>query len=63
MRGLLLLYGECFRDGHHKSRKTDTPTSYLPQKEASLSHVAFCDVMKKKRCEHGCVDTYLSYKI
>lgn len=48
MRGLLLLYGECFRDGHHKSRKTDTPTSYLPQKEASLSHVAFCDVMKKK---------------
>lgn len=48
MKGLLLLYGECFRDGHHKSRLTDTPTSYLPQKEASLSHVAFCDEMKKK---------------
>ena len=48
MKGLLLLYGECFRDGHHQSRVTDTPTSYLPQKEASLSHVAFCDAMKKK---------------
>jgi hypothetical protein len=48
MKGLLLLYGECFRDGHHQSRKTDTPTSYLPQKEASLSHIAFCDAMKKK---------------
>jgi hypothetical protein len=48
MKGLLLLYGECFRDGHHNSGVTDTPTSYLPQKEASLSHVAFCDAMKKK---------------
>jgi hypothetical protein len=48
MKGLLLLYGECFRDGHHQSRVTDTPTSYLPQKEASLSHVAFCDAMKQK---------------
>ena len=48
MKGLLLLYGECFRDGHHGSRITTTPTSYLPQKEASLSHVAFCDAMKKK---------------
>ena len=48
MKGLLLLYGECFRDGHHNSRVTDTPTSYLPQKEASLSHTTFCDAMKKK---------------
>jgi len=48
MKGLLLLYGECFRDGHHKSRITDTVTSYLPQKEASLSHIAFCDTMKQK---------------
>ena len=48
MKGLLLLYGECFRDGHHQSRVTDTPTSYLPQKEASLSHTTFCDAMKKK---------------
>jgi hypothetical protein len=48
MKGLLLLYGECFRDGHHKSRVTDTVTSYLPQQEASLSHVAFCDAMKQK---------------
>jgi hypothetical protein len=48
MKGLLLLYGECFREGINGSRVTDTPTSYLPQKEASLSHTAFCDTMKKK---------------
>jgi len=48
MKGLLLLYGECFRDGHHKSRVTDTETSYLPQKEASLSHNEFCNRMKQK---------------
>ena len=48
MKGLLLLYGECFREGNIGSRLTDTPTSYLLQKEASLSHVAFCDAMKKK---------------
>ena len=48
MKGLLLLYGECFREGINGSRLTDTPTSYLSQKEASLSHVVFCDAMKKK---------------
>lgn len=48
MKGLLLLYGECFRDGHSTSRITDTVTSYLPQKDASLSHVVFCDTMKEK---------------
>jgi hypothetical protein len=48
MKGLLLLYGECFRNGHHQSRVKDTHTSYLPQKEASLSHNAFCGAMKQK---------------
>ncbi len=48
MKGLLFLYGECFREGGQNSRVTDSVTSYLPQKEASLSHVAFCDEMKKK---------------
>ena len=48
MKGLLLLYGECFREGFNQSRLTDTPTSYLTQKEASMSHVAFCNVMKEK---------------
>jgi len=48
MKGLLFLYGECFREGMNGSRLTDSPTSYLPQKEASLSHIAFCDEMKRK---------------
>jgi len=48
MKGLLLLYGECFREGFNGSRVTDTPTSYLSQKDASLSHVLFCDEMKQK---------------
>ena len=48
MKGLLLLYGECFREGFNGERITDTPTSYLSQKDASLSHIAFCDEMKQK---------------
>ena len=48
MKGLLLLYGECFREGPSHSRITDSANSYFLQKEASLSHIAFCDEMKKK---------------
>lgn len=47
MHGLLLLFGESFRDGEHQSRKRDTKKSFLPQKNASESHNRFCDYIMK----------------
>ena len=41
MKGLLFLYGESFRDGKQNSRLKDTRASFIPQQNASLSHLAF----------------------
>jgi len=48
MKGLLFLYGDCFREGMNQTTLSNTPASYSNQKEASLSHMEFCDEMKKK---------------
>jgi hypothetical protein len=48
MKGLLLLYGESFRDGGQHSRLRDTKASYIPQQNASQSHIAFCKHIQEK---------------
>jgi hypothetical protein len=52
MKGLFLLVGECFREGHQHSRLRDTPASVQPQEEASQSHMR----LVKKLEENGEVD-------
>jgi hypothetical protein len=46
MRGLIILIGECFREGHSTSRLRDTENSYIPQKDASESHYRFLNHIK-----------------
>lgn len=48
MRGLLLLYGESFRDGGQLSRLRDTKFSFIPQQTATNSHIEFCKYIKEK---------------
>lgn len=45
-KGLLILYGECFRDGTQNTRTRDTPASIARQQKASESHVSLCDYLK-----------------
>jgi hypothetical protein len=45
-KGLLLLYGESFREGGQGSRQRDTKTSLQTQREASASHVELCNHIK-----------------
>ena len=45
-RGMLILYGESFREGTQGSRSRDTETSVEPQKQASDSHISFCNYLK-----------------
>ena len=42
-RGLLVLYGECFREGTQGVRIRDTEKSKNTQKVASLSHIMLCN--------------------
>lgn len=42
-KGLLVLYGECFREGTQGVRMRDTETSKDTQKVASLSHIMLCN--------------------
>jgi len=47
-KGLLLLYGESFREGNQGSRLRDTENSFHTQKIASDSHILFCKNIKNK---------------
>lgn len=47
-KGLLLLYGESFREGGQGDRTRDTSNSLNTQKIASDSHVSFCKHVKNK---------------
>lgn len=47
-KGLLLLYGESFREGNQGVRLRDTENSFEPQKKSSLEHVHLCNVIKEK---------------
>jgi len=47
-KGLLLLFGESFREGGEGTRLRDTEASFEPQKIASESHVQFCQHIKNK---------------
>jgi len=47
-RGLLILYGESFREGGQNSRERDCDNSYKTQKIASESHTDFCKFIKEK---------------
>jgi hypothetical protein len=46
MNGLLLLFGEAFREGKTQTRKRDSKKSILPQKNACESHTRFCKYLK-----------------
>ena len=48
-RGLLILIGECFRDGCSTSRERDTEKSLITQKFATESHVQLIDDLYKNR--------------
>ena len=45
-KGLLVLYGESFRDGRQNDRTRDTENSINTQEKASKSHVTLCDYLK-----------------
>ena len=47
-KGLLLLYGESFREGGQGDRTRDTSNSLNTQKLASDSHILFCKHLKNK---------------
>jgi len=47
-KGLLLLYGESFREGKQGERLRDTEASVEPQKKSSMEHVHLCNVIKDK---------------
>jgi hypothetical protein len=47
-KGLLLLYGEAFREGGSNDRTRNTLNSLNTQKIASDSHVSFCKYLKNK---------------
>lgn len=46
-KGLLVLFGESFREGNQNTRLRDTKNSIEPQKSASKSHVDFCNYIKE----------------
>ena len=47
-KGLLLLYGESFREGKQGERLRDTEKSVEPQKKSSSEHVHLCNIIKTK---------------
>ena len=47
-KGLLLLYGESFREGKQGERLRDTEASVDPQKKSSSEHVHLCNIIKRK---------------
>lgn len=47
-KGMLLLLGECFREGNIGSRKRDTDFGLKTQKDATTSHIDFSTFVKKK---------------
>lgn len=46
-KGLLVLFGESFREGTQGTRLRDTENSYNPQKLACESHIEFCNYIKQ----------------
>lgn len=46
-KGLLVLFGESFREGGQGTRLRDTENSYNPQKLACESHIEFCNYIKQ----------------
>jgi hypothetical protein len=47
-KGLLVLYGESFRDGLQHDRTTSTEKGFIGQIEASDSHIKFMETIKNK---------------
>jgi hypothetical protein len=45
-KGLLVLYGESFREGNQGERLRDTKKSFKTQKTATTSHIDFCNNIK-----------------